>query len=54
MLVCCIAYHMHIVYTCVPKLFPTLTINGNNCFCCNIIVYNLDHVINVLILQTPI
>ena len=54
MLAYCMAYYAHIAYARVSKLFSILTINGNNCFCCNIIVYNLDPLIDVLILQIPI
>ena len=42
MLVRCVAHHTHIAYTRIPKPFLILIINGNNCFCHNIIIYNLD------------
>ena len=35
-------YNAHIACACMPKLFSTLAINGNNCLCHNIIVYKLN------------
>ena len=54
MLACYMAHHAYIAFARMPKSFLTLTINGNNCFCCDIIIYNFDPLIDVLILQIPI
>ena len=42
MLAYCVAHHTHIIRAYMSKSFSTLTINGNNCFYCNIIIYNLN------------
>ena len=46
-----VAHYTQIACTGVLKLFPILTKNGNNGFCRNIIIYNLDPLIDILILQ---
>ena len=46
-----VAHLMHIACAHVSKPFPTLTINGNNCLYCNIIIYKLDILIDVVILK---
>ena len=47
-------YYVYIAFACISKIFPTLIININNYFCHDIIIYNLDPLIDVLILQIPI
>ena len=46
-----VAHLMHIACACMSKPFPTLTINDNNYLYCNIIIYKLDILIDVVILK---
>ena len=51
MIACCIAHHAHIACVRLLKPFFTLTINNNNYVYCNIIIYKLNTLINVMILK---
>lgn len=42
-----IAHYAYIAYAYILKLFFTLTINSNNYFYCNIIIYNLEFFIDI-------
>ena len=44
-----LAQNINIPYTRVPKSFPTLNINDNDCLYCYIIIHKLDTFIDVMV-----
>lgn len=51
MVACFVVYHIYIAYANVPKFFLILTITSNNSLYCNIIIYNFNPFIDIMILK---
>lgn len=48
-IICCIANQIDFTYICILKLLFILIVNNDNCFCYNIIIYNFDILINIIL-----